>query len=61
MRKKIPDEMKKEKFTVSIDERLYGLLDIFLEDNKHPNRSRYIESLIEKDMKERGKDINKEF
>ena len=61
MRKKIPEEFKKEKFTVSIDERLYGLLDKFLEDNKHPNRSVYIQSLIEKDMKERGKDIGKNF
>ena len=61
MRKKIPDEFKTEKFTISIDERLYGMLDKFLEDNKHPNRSKYIQSLIEKDMKERGKDIKKDF
>ena len=61
MRKKIADEFKKEKFTVSIDERLYGLLDKFLEDNGHPNRSRYIECLIEIDMKEKGKDTSKNF
>ena len=61
MRKKIPDEFKKEKFTVSIDERLYDMLDKFLEDMNHPNRSVYIQSLIEKDMKEKGKDVNKIF
>lgn len=61
MRKKIPDELKKEKFTISIDERLYDMLDKFLEENKHPNRSRYIESLIERDMKKRGVEIKKEF
>ena len=61
MREKIPDEFKKEKFTISIDERLYNMLDKFLEEKNHPNRSRYIESLIEKDMKERGKNTEKEF
>ena len=60
MRHKIPDEKKKDKFSVTIDEKLNGLLEKFLEEKGH-NRSRYIESLIEKDMKERGKDINKDF
>jgi metal-responsive CopG/Arc/MetJ family transcriptional regulator len=61
MRKKIPDDMKREKFTVSIDERLYEMLETFLKDKGHPNRSKYIESLIEKDMKDKGHDIKKDF
>lgn len=61
MRHKIPDDMKREKFTVSIDERLYELLENFLKEKGHPNRSRYIENLIEKDMLEKGHDIKKKF
>ena len=60
MRHKIPDDKKKDKFSVTIDEKLNRLLEKFLEEKGH-NRSRYIESLIEKDMKERGKDISKNF
>ena len=60
MRHKIPDDKKKDKFSVTIDEKLNSLLEKFLEEKGH-NRSRYIENLIEKDMKERGKDINKNF
>ncbi len=60
MRHKIPDDKKKDKFSVTIDKKLNDLLEKFLEENEH-NRSRYIESLIEKDMKERGNEIKKEF
>ena len=61
MRHKIPDNKKKEKFTISIDDRLYNMLDKFLEENKHPNRSRYIEHLIKEDMEKRGIEVKKEL
>lgn len=61
MRHKIPDDMKKEKMTLTIDEKLVELFDKYLEDNEITNKSKYIESLIRKDMKDRGKEIIKKF
>jgi metal-responsive CopG/Arc/MetJ family transcriptional regulator len=61
MRNKIPDEMKKEKMTLTIDENIVEILEKYLEDNNIKNKSKYIESLIRKDMQERGKNINREF
>jgi len=60
MRHKIPDDKKKDKFSVTIDEKLNELLNKFIEERGY-NRSRYIESLIEKDMSEKGHNIKKEF
>ena len=60
MRHKIPDDKKKDKFSVTIDEKLNELLNKFIEEKGY-NRSRYIESLIEKDMSEKGHNIKKEF
>ena len=61
MRNKIPDDKKKEKMTLTIDENISEILDKYLEDNDIKNKSKYIESLIRKDMKERGKNIDREF
>jgi hypothetical protein len=61
MRNKIPDEKKKEKMTLTIDENIAEILEKYLEDNNIKNKSKYIESLIRKDMQERGKNINREF
>jgi metal-responsive CopG/Arc/MetJ family transcriptional regulator len=60
MRHKIPDDKKKDKFSITIDEKLNELLNKFIEEKGY-NRSRYIESLIEKDMLEKGHNIKKEF
>lgn len=49
MRKKIPDDKKKSKIAVTVNSELSELLDKFLED-KNVTRSKYIESLIRKDM-----------
>jgi metal-responsive CopG/Arc/MetJ family transcriptional regulator len=61
MRKKIPDDKKKQKFTVTVDDKLLKIFESYLEENDISNRSKYIERLIERDMIERGHDIKKEF
>jgi metal-responsive CopG/Arc/MetJ family transcriptional regulator len=61
MRKKIPDDKKKQKFTVTVDDKLLKIFESYLEENDISNRSKYIERLIEQDMIERGHDIKKEF
>lgn len=61
MRKSIPENKKKNKFAVSIDEKLSDILSYHLKSINFTNKSKYIENLIRKDMEERGKDINQEF
>jgi metal-responsive CopG/Arc/MetJ family transcriptional regulator len=61
MRKKIPDDKKKVKTAISIDEKLSDLLEKHLTENKISNRSRYIEELIRKDMEARGKNVDRDF
>ena len=61
MRKKIPDDKKKQKFTVTVDDKLLKIFESYLEENDISNRSKYIERLIERDLIERGQDIKKEF
>jgi metal-responsive CopG/Arc/MetJ family transcriptional regulator len=57
MRNKIPDDKKKDKTAVSIDENLHEIFNDYLEENDIPNKSKYIENLIRKDMEEKGKDV----
>jgi len=52
-RSKLPEEKKKSKISISVDKELSKVLEEFLED-KNVNRSKYIESLIKKDIEERG-------
>jgi len=61
MRHKIPDDKKRVKTAVSIDNKLLELLDTYIEDNDISNKSKYIESLIRKDMEERGKNKKRDF
>lgn len=61
MRHKMDDDKKKEKMTLSIDEKIGELFEKYLEDNDISNKSKYIENLIRKDMEERGKDVKREF
>ncbi len=61
MANKKPEEKKKKKLSICVNEKLLEVLTKYLETEDIPKRSRYIESLIEKDMKKRGKDVNKEF
>lgn len=60
MRHKIPDEMKKDKFTITIDERLNNILNEYLVKNDI-KRSKYIEKLVREDMTKRGKNIDRNF
>lgn len=60
MRHKIPDEMKKDKFTITIDERLNDIVNEYLESNDI-KRSKYIEKLIREDMEKKGKNIDTKF
>jgi len=61
MRHKIPDERKKDKFTITIDEKLSEIMNKFLEDKDISNKSKYIEDLIRKDMEQRGLNLKREF
>ena len=61
MRHKIPDDKKKVKTAVSIDEQLLDIFEKYLQDKGIKNKSRYIEELIRKDMQNRGEDTNREF
>ena len=60
MRHKIPDEMKKDKFTITIDEKLNDIVNEYLESNDI-KRSNYIEKLIREDMLKKGKNIDRKF
>jgi hypothetical protein len=60
MRHKIPDEMKKDKFTITIDMKLNDIVNEYLEKNDI-KRSNYIEKLIREDMEKKGKKIDRKF
>lgn len=61
MRKKIDEDKKKQKFAVTIDEKLLKIFESYLEENDINNRSKYIERLIEQDLLDRGQDLKKDF
>ena len=61
MRNKIPDDKKKKSFSVSLDDELLNIFNEFVNDKNIKNKSKYIESLIRKDMEERGEDIKRYF
>lgn len=59
-RKKLPDNKKKRKTTVSIDKNLMEKFDKFIDEN-NINRSKYIKKLIKNDMKKRNINIENDF
>ena len=61
MRHKIPENNKKKSFSITIDENIIEIFDKFITDKNIKNKSKYIESLIRKDMEERGEDTKREF
>ena len=61
MRHKIPENKKKVKFAISIDEELSIILEKYLIDNKIKNKSRYIENLVRRNIEEKGIIIEREF
>lgn len=51
----------KRKISVGINGKLLDMLDEHLKDVEISNRSKYIQKLIEDDMKSRGKEIKNKF
>jgi len=60
MRKKLLDEDKKPKISITIDKNLDDILEDHLEKNKL-NRSKYIENLIREDFERKGINVEREF
>lgn len=60
VRRKLLDEDKKPKISITIDKELDSILEEHLEKNKL-NRSKYIENLIREDFEKKGKNIEREF
>lgn len=61
MRYKIPDDRKKAKMTVTVDNNLIKLMEKYLDENNIKNISKYVESLVRKDLEQKGIEIKKEF
>jgi metal-responsive CopG/Arc/MetJ family transcriptional regulator len=61
MSKKKPEEKLKSKFSFCLEDKLLEKMDEYLEKMDINNRSKYIEKLVREDMKNRGKDVTKEF
>jgi metal-responsive CopG/Arc/MetJ family transcriptional regulator len=59
-RSKLPENKKKPKISITIDEKLSEIMEDQLND-LGINRSKYIENLIRKDIKERGLDITPDY
>jgi len=57
-RSKLPENKKKPKISITIDEKLNEIMEDQLKDIGI-NRSKYIENLIRKDMEEKGLDITR--
>lgn len=56
VRRKLTDDQKKPKISITIDEKLSEIMEDHLE-NIGLNRSKYIEDLIRKDFEKKGYDI----
>lgn len=50
MRKKVPDNMKRKKLSVSIDPEVYELWKQYCEENGIENYSEYIEKIIKEKL-----------
>ena len=61
MRKKLPENKKKKKSSISIDIDLLNILEKYIFDKNIKNKSKYIENLIRKDMENRGENCEREF
>jgi len=59
--KKKNEDAKKQKISVSMNEKLLNKLDDFLDEQDLGKRSKYIEKLIKDDMIKKGKDVSKDF
>ena len=60
-RQKLSEENKKKEFSISINEKLNTILEEYLINKGITNKSKYIESLVKKDLKDRGENIETNF
>jgi metal-responsive CopG/Arc/MetJ family transcriptional regulator len=60
MRKKLLENDKKPKISITIDKNLDNILEEHLKLNKL-SRSKYIENLIRQDFEKKGENIEREF
>lgn len=61
MRKKITEDKKKVDIGVTIDTKLFDIMNEYLEENNISNRSKYVENLIREDFERKGKKLEREF
>ena len=61
MRRKMDNNKKKKKLTITINEELSKIFSKYVEDNNISNISRVVEDLIRKDMSEKGEDVSRDF
>jgi len=60
-RRKLEDINKKKKTGITVNIELIDIMDEYLKEIGNSNRSRYVEKLIEEDLKQRGIKIDKIF
>ncbi len=60
MRKKLPDNKKKPKISITLNEKLSDVMEAHLGD-VGLSRSKYIEDLIRKDFEKKGYDVTPDF
>ena len=61
MRRKLNDEDKKSNFSITMDEKLNSILEDFLTKKGISNKSKYIESLVKKDLEDKGEKFETDF
>ncbi len=61
MRHKIPDDKKRKKLSITINEDLEAILKKYMETNDIKNVSSYIEHILIKNLEEKGIEIKKTF
>lgn len=54
MRKKLNEEDKKRKLTITIDDKLYTIFEEYMIEINNTNKTKYIEKLIKEDLKNRN-------
>lgn len=60
-RHKLQEEDKKKDFSITINDRLNKILEDYMIKMGITNKSKYIESLVKKDLEDRGEKINLDF
>ena len=61
MRHKLSEEDKKNNFSISMDQKLNKILEEYLIKKGISNKSKYIESLVKKDLEDKGENFENDF